>query len=319
MIKIRKFVFILGFIAVLITPLAGQTESGSKKADLLETEYQIGESIAFSLSGNDSCSFVTGWITEMKPNSLMLQVREKAGIYPVKSPEGWIEVPYKFPRRRQEEYKIGFRPYIVLENPKSGHQLGLFICPRKFTFSTTSEKRIASIQRSVEHFLQYKEEPKTILEVPKLIEKEPDPIFASYLAHFVIRGGALAYPDYTLDVVSQLMENDKLLLLSDKSIWKFKMPSILELLIVDNNEFSVSPETREVALARVIKVASVQKTFTPSALKVLARVGANESINLNGYLDAATKAKLRFNCSRFTEKELSSEDRAVLDRLLAAK
>jgi len=299
-----------------------QSASASTQTQNLDHEFLVGDRLAFALSGGRPCSFVMGSVVKVTPSHLTLTIRENVGLHKFASDDGVLKIPYKRLRKPADKYEVGFQSEIRLDDPKPEIDLALFVCPSAFfSYATSDPTEIASMRRAVDHFLAYKKRPTSILDLPRMIEGETDRIFATYLAMFVAGGGVLAFPDYMLTVVTELIENDKFLS-SYEGKWRqelgMRMVRSLANLIEVNEVFVAKPETREDSLRRVIEVAGGQRPFTPFALRVIARIKADGSVDIDRYLDATTKAKLRRSYERFTFKELGNDDHAVLAQLLAA-
>ncbi len=310
-----SLVLVIGF--VFIKSVSAQVTDKNVDNKPPDYEYFVGRKVAFSLRGQwGKCSMLIGTIREISDSQITFSIKER--LLGRKLDKDTIELSYrKTPLDFDFRYGV-FSSWVFIdaENVKEGNELLFFLCEgngesRRYAFSTTDKSLFPSIRKSVLHFMSYKQNPEILLEIPGMVKASSDMTFIGYLVEFVSGAGAITYSDYTVLVLSQLLENDKLpdVSMSDITyqLWNLVGGSFV---------FPITSSTRDTALKNIVKVASSNKKFAGQAVIILVRIADKNTVDLKPYLNQQTKIILLEKLQTLSEKRISQTEREKFAKLL---
>lgn len=319
--SLLKKLALLPFVVVISFSFIETISSQNKPKILIRPdkpsnyEYLVGREIGLSLKG-DSCSVLAGNIQEVDGSKVIFSIKER--LINKKMDTDTLVIT-ETESRPIEHYLDKYSPKLTVDFRKD-NELIVFHCgtqnqPKEYSFITSDKNLFPGIRKVVAHYNQYKQNPEILLDVPNLVRNSNDLIFLGYIVEFLSTGGALEHSDYTVLVLTQLMENDKIPE-DGMGFTSLKLKS----LIAGDWLLPITPATRDAALKKLIKLGSSDKKLAGQAIKILARIVNKDTIDLRPYLiNKQNRMQLYENLQTIPTRGFSPREREKFERLLLGK
>lgn len=312
---VKNLVLLFLSFAVSMMVVSAYAQKKKDKTDTYKPsnyEYEIGEKLILSLL--DGCSVLNGTIKAIKGNQVDFVIKERLLVNePVTDT---IVLNYKKPVSRIAISSEGYSPWNYVD-VQEGKELYISYCKgktglRENGFIISDGNLFADIKKSVSHYIAYKQNPKTLLDAPRLVNSYNSKIFVGYIVSFLWRSGATVNSEDAVLVLIQLLENDKIPASEFGLIY-----STLQRLIT--GEGYLKPETRNKIVDNLISLGISNKKAAERAVNILIRLANDNSVDLKPFFNKKNRQKLLQNYKTFTLKNISQKEREKFEKLLMDK
>lgn len=281
------------------------------QSDIEFYEYFIGSKLAASFS--EKCQVFTGIVNKFDGQTINFAIQQS--LYGIDITGNRISLKYKLPRRSFPFGSEGRSAWDYVE-VQEGKELLVTRCLNNsglenYKVIVADQKYFPSVIKTVLYKLKLEKNPRIILNAPKLLAKENDFVFASYLTS-ELRSRRGEYSDDAAKTFSRLLKDDNY-----PTFLRGLVSLSLNISISRTGESALSSEARKLVVKNIVKTASGNGKAVEEAIKLLINLSEKKQIDINSFLSKNERRDLSRNYQRLSLKNVSEQGRKKFERQLA--